>query len=116
MSSEQKNSEAEFNMGVMYGTGKGVAVDYQEALRWYTKAARQGHGKAQTNLGVMYGTGKGVPQNNVMAYMWLEIGSAQGISNAKKAKEIVASRMRRLQLLEAQNLVQSCVKKKYKNC
>ena len=36
--------------------------DHAEAIRWYRKAAEQGHADAQYNLGIMYYEGKGVPQ------------------------------------------------------
>tara|TARA_Y100000588_G_C13824654_1_gene740888 strand:+ start:510 stop:737 length:228 start_codon:yes stop_codon:yes gene_type:complete len=29
-------------LGVMYDKGKGVTQDYQEAMKWYRKAAEQG--------------------------------------------------------------------------
>jgi TPR repeat protein len=34
-------------VGVMYDTGKGVMQDYNEAVKWYTKAAEQGGEKVQ---------------------------------------------------------------------
>ncbi|TMN60132.1 sel1 repeat family protein, partial [Pseudoalteromonas sp. S1727] len=29
----------QFNLGVLYAKGDGVAEDYKEAMRWYAKAA-----------------------------------------------------------------------------
>src|SRR6188768_1068901 len=60
---EQGDATAQYNLGVMYDTGKGVPQDYPEARKWFLKAAEQGHSDAQYNLGVMYDTGKGVPQD-----------------------------------------------------
>ncbi len=59
---EQGDADAQYNLGFMYGNGKGVPQDYREAVKWYRKAAEQGLAKAQSNLGFMYGNGKGVPQ------------------------------------------------------
>ena len=47
--------------------------DYAEAVRWYRKAAEQGHAIAQGNLGSMYYKGRGVPQDFVSAYSWLNL-------------------------------------------
>ena len=47
----------------MYDNGKGVLQDYKEAVKWYTKAAEQGHANAQSNLGVKYDNGEGVLQD-----------------------------------------------------
>ena len=41
--------------------------NYQESVKWYQKAAKQGHAKAQFNLGVMYANGKGVKQDYAKA-------------------------------------------------
>ncbi len=65
---------------------KGVAADndgnYQEAVRWYRKAAEQGHAKAQYNLGVMYYNGFGVTQDRTEAKKWWEKSAAQGNQTA----------------------------------
>ena len=49
---EQGDVEAQFNLGVRYGTGEGVPQDDVEAVRWYRLAAEQGSARAQYNLGV----------------------------------------------------------------
>ena len=41
------NSDAQYNLGLMYDKGEGVAKDYKEAVRWYTLAAKQGIAIAQ---------------------------------------------------------------------
>ena len=37
-------------MGVCYEMGIGVKKDKQEAVKWYRKAAEQGHSKAKDDL------------------------------------------------------------------
>ena len=49
-------TSAQFNLGAMYGTGRGVPQDDAEAVRWYRLAAEQGNADAQFNLGVVYRT------------------------------------------------------------
>ncbi|MBM3522441.1 MAG: SEL1-like repeat protein, partial [Alphaproteobacteria bacterium] len=43
---EQGNAYAQYNLGVMYDNGWGVAQDYAEAERWYRLAADQGNARA----------------------------------------------------------------------
>ena len=61
LAAEQGHIGAQFNLGVMYDTGEGVAQDAAEAVRWFRRAAEQRHARAQYNLGVMDRTGEGVP-------------------------------------------------------
>ena len=44
----------------MFANGDGVTKDKAEALKWYRKAADQGHAKAQYALGWMFANGDGV--------------------------------------------------------
>jgi len=39
----QGDASAQSNLGLMYATGQGVPQDYAEAVRWYRRAADQGH-------------------------------------------------------------------------
>jgi uncharacterized protein len=43
----QGYSRAQFNLGLLYAEGLGVAQDYAKAKAWLEKAAAQGHPKAQ---------------------------------------------------------------------
>ena len=79
---KQGDAAAQYNLGVMYGTGKGVPQDYSTAVKWYSLAAKQGDADAQNNLGVMYARGEGVIQDNVYAHMWWNIAASQGQENA----------------------------------
>ena len=36
---EQGHAKAQFNLGVMYKKGMGVAQDYSQAAKWYRRAA-----------------------------------------------------------------------------
>ena len=52
--------------------------DYAEALKWYHKAAEQGHAAAQNSLGWMYQKGKGVPQDHAEAVKRYRKSAEQG--------------------------------------
>ena len=59
---EQNFAEAQYNLGVCYDNGQGVAKDYAEAVKWYRKAAEQNHAQAQYNLGVATAMAKAWPR------------------------------------------------------
>jgi hypothetical protein len=54
---------AEYDVGVMYDQGFGVAQNQTEAAKWYRRAADHGLEHAQHNLGSMYLEGQGVAQD-----------------------------------------------------
>jgi TPR repeat protein len=56
----------------MYDEGKGVLLDDKEAVKWYRKAADQGHASAQYNLGLMYAYGEGVLKSMAQAKYWIQ--------------------------------------------
>ena len=41
------DTNAQYNLGLMYNNGDGVPQDYKEAVKWYRLAAEQGYAKAQ---------------------------------------------------------------------
>jgi len=76
---ERGDAHAQFKLGMMYESAKGVQQDYAEALKWYRKAADQGYADAQFNLGFMYSSkGKGVPQDYAEALKWYRKAADQG--------------------------------------
>ena len=80
---EQGNAQAQYNIGIMYESGKGVPQDYAEAVKWFRLAAEQGDADAQYNLGVMYGKGQGVPQDYAEAVKWFRLAADQGDADAQ---------------------------------
>ncbi len=80
---EQGDAKAQYNLGIMYGYGRGVPQNNKEAVKWYRKAAEQGYVLAQYNLGIMYGYGRGVPQNNKEAVKWYRKAAEQGLAIAQ---------------------------------
>ena len=64
--------------------GKRVEKDYLDALKWYRKAAEQGHSEAQFILGYLYHTGKIVEQNSSEAKKWYLKAAKQGHASAEK--------------------------------
>ena len=54
---EQNHAQAQFNLGVCYGNGEGVAKDAVEAVKWYRKAAAQNLAQAQNGGAFPFGIG-----------------------------------------------------------
>ena len=60
---KQGDAEAQFKLAISYAHGKGVELNYLEAMKWLGKAARQGDVKAQSYLGFCYRHGIGIKKN-----------------------------------------------------
>ena len=80
---ERGDPVAQFNLGVCYDNGEGVAKDQVEAVKWFRKAADQGLAEAQGNLGVCYRNGKGVAKDQVEAVKWFRKAADQGLAEAQ---------------------------------
>ena len=101
---EQGDAVAQYNLGLMSASGRGVPEDDVEAVRWYRLAADQGYATAQYNLGNRYANGEGVPEDDLLAYMWWNLAAAQGNETAQSNKAQAESRMTRDQIAEAQRM------------
>jgi TPR repeat protein len=77
------DADAQYNLGVMYNNGDGVAKNYTEALKWHRRAAAQGNGNAQFNLGLMCDHGRGMTQNYTEAAKWYHLAAARGVAVAQ---------------------------------
>lgn len=67
------------NLGLKYFEKK----QYEEALRWYTRAAGQGLSLAQANVGFLYERGLGVTADLTQAVRWYTRAAAQGHASAQ---------------------------------
>jgi TPR repeat protein len=111
LAANQGDAPAQFNLGVMYAEGRGVPQDHAEAAKWYRLAADRGHAQAQYNLALAYAKGEGVSQDYVRAHMWFNLAAAHFPASevrnhelAVRNRGLVANKMTREQLAEAQNL------------
>ena len=62
----------------MYATGRGVGQDDGEAVRWFRRAAEQGHGPSLTALAGRYFNGQGVPPDMTEGVRWYRMAAEQG--------------------------------------
>lgn len=75
---EQGNAIAQSHLGYLYYTGEGVPQSFDEAVKWYLKAAVQGNRDAQYNLAVAYAFGEGEKQDYKEAAIWYRRAAEQG--------------------------------------
>ena len=80
---EKGDAEAQYDLGVYYGNGQGVAKDEIEAVNWYRKAAEQNYVEAQYNLGFCYYNGQGVAQDYAEAAKWYRKAAEQNLAAAQ---------------------------------
>jgi len=84
-----------FHLGYVYTAGLGTRANYEEARKWYEKAAAEGHPIAQSNLGALYyenlvTAGQGL-SNKEMSHYWWNIAAEQGFPLAIHNKTLVES-------------------------
>lgn len=80
---ERGNASAQFYVGQLYATGKGVQQDDGQAVAWSRRAAEAGVAEAQNNLGMSYLTGSGVARDPERAIFWLRKAAEQGEPKAQ---------------------------------
>ncbi len=76
-------AEAQNVMGWSYYHGNNVKQDYEEAFKWFQKAANLGEPSAQFNVGMMYAAGTGVKQDLTEAAKWYRKSAEQGKASAQ---------------------------------
>jgi len=91
-----------------------VPRNYAEAIKWYRKAAEQGHAIAQKNLGTMYSKGKGVRQNYVRAHKWFSLAASQGNDLAGNDRDRIVKAMTDDQITQAEKLARAWIARRGK--
>lgn len=89
---EAGGTEAQFNLGVLYDEGLGVAADKTEAARWYRRAAIGGLAAAQYNLAALLANGAGVQRDLLRAYFLFDL-AADTDPEAAAQRDALAARM-----------------------
>lgn len=77
-SAANQSAAAEFILGYLYEHGRGVPVDYGQAMENYRAAAKQGNAGAENNIGGMYQYGHGVAQDMSEALRWYQAAAEHG--------------------------------------
>ena len=90
---EEGDAMAQFNMGLLHESGRGVVEDPAVAAAWYVRAALQGLSAAQYNLAVLYQSGRGVPEDGAEALYWLEVAARDGEGAGREQAADAAARL-----------------------
>jgi TPR repeat protein len=113
---EAGDASAQYNLGLMYANGIGVARNDQVAAIFYRLAASQGISDAQVILGFMYRDGRGVAKNNSRAYVWFSVAAAQGDAIAAAQRDFADAQLSPKALDEAQAQATRCFESNFKDC
>lgn len=70
-----------------YFEGLGVPQSYEEAVKWFRRAAESGDVQGQLAMGSMHEEGTGVTTNLVEARRWYRMAADQGAYFAEEALE-----------------------------
>lgn len=82
---EAGNAKAQFNLGVMYDEGRGLAPDRKKAIEWWHKAAAQGDENAMHNLAMMYLFSPQSDANHTLAIELIEKAAKKGLARSQYA-------------------------------
>lgn len=80
---EQGLPQSQYNLGVLYMNGQGVAKDEAQAFQWFKLATDQNFAVAQYYLGLLYMNGQGVKKSMDEAIKWFKRAAQNGNENAK---------------------------------
>ena len=98
---EQGDAWAQNNLGLAYNTGRGVAKDQVESVKWWRKAAEQGDARGQGMLGFAYASGEGVAKDQVEGYAWTNLAAVTNEA-AKERRAQIEKTMTAQQVAEGQ--------------
>ena len=77
------NTEAQYNLGVLYLEGRGIERNLEQARNWFLKAAEKNHVEAQYNLGHLSLSGMGVEKSVQVALHWWKLSAEGGYAPAQ---------------------------------
>jgi TPR repeat protein len=81
---EDGDKNAQYELAQNYANGTDIIEqDYDEAIKWYTQAAEQGHILSQFNLGVIYNSGEEVERDPFAAVKWWSKAAEKGYAPAQ---------------------------------
>ena len=81
---------AQYDVAVAYANGLGVTQNYEEAKRWFERAAKQDNPHAQNSLGITYSKGEGVHADYDVALVSFSLAAAQDNSEALANRDSLA--------------------------
>lgn len=83
LAADQGFAPAEYDLALLYYTGRGLPKDDSESARWLQRAADKGVAPAQNNLALLYATGQGVEKDLSKAAGLFRKAADQGFAEAE---------------------------------
>ncbi len=77
------NEKAQYELGLLYMTGRGTDKNQSKALQYFAEAAQKGHTKAQYELAECYYYAKGVAKDEKKAFAWYKKAAEAGHADAQ---------------------------------
>lgn len=93
---------ANYNLGAMYRSGRGVSQDYQKAIQWFRTASRLGDADAWLALSQMHFNGEGVKVNYKESYLWAALAATTRKEEATRHRDRVALMLTTEEIVAAQ--------------
>lgn len=81
------DSDAEYNLGMIYLNGEGIAIDFTEAIKWFKLSSAQNNMKADYQLALCLEKGIGIAKDKNLAMYYYQKAADAG---HRKAKEKVS--------------------------
>jgi len=82
LNAQKGDPDVQYRLGLARENGDGIAKNMSEAVKWYRKAAEQGHAVGQRCLGICCEYGKGVQKDMAEALKWYRKAADQGDADA----------------------------------
>ena len=102
---EEGNPLPQYYLGMMYLKGQGVEQNFEEAGKWFRKAAENRLAQAQYKLAELYTEGEGVPRDFEFAYIWYSVGAAHQHKLSQNAVDKARAKLSASELAEAEKMV-----------
>lgn len=90
---EERSCTTQYELGELFYKGHQGSRDFDQAFKWYRKAAKKGLRQAQHQLGTMYARGQGVTQDFAEAYAWCKVAAFQKSNRGKRKLKCLEAKM-----------------------
>lgn len=104
------DAASQFQLSLLYRTGRGVPADARQSLQWLRRAAAGNYPEALSNLGGEYAKGQMLAQDKVRALALFYLAQAAGLSEAGTNAQVVARNLTPAQVAQGQDLALRCTR------
>ena len=104
------DAASQFQLSLLYRTGRGVPTDSRQSLQWLRRAAAGNYPEALSNLGGEYAKGQVLAQDKVRALALFYLAQTAGLSEAGTNAQVVARNLTPAQVAQGQDLALRCAR------